>query len=172
MGAFFLNIIEQGETFDPGFYSTFNSFLNTFDNNIKIENLVMDSTNIVFSNYFIASSEFWSEWLRICEKLFEIAEDQKSELSKFICFPTNYGNNVQRKVFMIERIASLILSNSNMWKIKIKNPINMAWSSLPTNKFMNEAILSDALKISYNQTKNIFYLEEFLNIRKNVFYKK
>ena len=169
MGAFFLNIFEQGEAFDAGFLEVYQSFIDQYGITIKLDELIMDSHQIVFSNYFIAKFSFWNEWLKISEFLYKLAEDRSHPLSKEICKSTTYPGSVQRKVFMIERIASLLISIQRNWRVKSANPIQMNWSGLPTNRLIQEAIQSDALKQSYNITGFTEYLSCYNELRKKLF---
>ena len=50
MGAFFLNVFEQGETFDTGFIDAADRFLQATGMPGSVRGLVMDSRQIVFSN--------------------------------------------------------------------------------------------------------------------------
>src|SRR5690606_24032848 len=59
MGAFFLNVYEQGETFDPGFIDVAAAWLAQVGRPAPLRRLVMDSRQIVFSNYFVARPAFW-----------------------------------------------------------------------------------------------------------------
>ena len=59
MGAFFFNVFEQAEVFDPGMIATYEAALRSAGVSMSIKNLVMDSRQIVFSNYFVARPAFW-----------------------------------------------------------------------------------------------------------------
>jgi len=56
MGSFFLNTFEQAEAFDSGMISTYEAVLAQAGLVIPLGRLVMDSRQIVFSNYFVADS--------------------------------------------------------------------------------------------------------------------
>jgi hypothetical protein len=170
MGGFFINIFEQGETFDHGFKDAFQKFLNEVGWPVALDQIVMDSSQIVFSNYFVARPAFWREWHEIANALFMIAEDHTHPLSAALRFKTTYPGQVERKVFMQERLASLLLSLNKERRVAVKNPLTMAWSGLPTNQFVREAVISDALKRSYNMTGFPEYLAVFDHIRKSVFH--
>ena len=165
MGALFLNVFEQGEAFDVGTLVTAQAAINAAGLSLSLENLVMDSRRIVFSNYFLARPRFWREWLAFNEVIFNHAEDPTSELGNLLRTPTTYGDGVQRKVFIQERTASLLLAaNPNLKSIRF-NPFKLAWSATPLNQFPLEAVISDALKIAYNETHDQEYLSAFASIR-------
>ena len=167
MGAFFLNVFEQGETFDTGIMATIQAVIAESELNLSMDNLVMDSRCVVFSNYFLARPQFWRKWLEFNEIVFQHAEDEASEIGNLLRAPTSY-NEVQRKVFIQERTASLLLAANPQWKSIRFNPFKLAWSGTPLNQFPLEAVISDALKIAYTETKDQDYLSAFASVRANI----
>ena len=169
MGAFFLNIFDQNELFDPGFKESAQNFCNFAELKIDISGLIMDSRNIIFSNYFIAKPTFWKRWFEVCEILFSACENYP-KIAKIHGWsqPTNYRNGIQRKVFLLERIATLILTTESKWKINAHNPFQFAYSGSRLNQFPKETVICDALKIAFTETRNNVYLQQFSNIIKNI----
>jgi hypothetical protein len=165
MGAFFKNIFDQNEVFDTGFKKSSQNFCNFAELNIDISPLVMDSTNIVFSNYFLAKPRFLRRWIAICEILFNVCENYPNiaQLHGWL-HRTNYRNGIERKVFLLERIASLILSTESEWKSHAHSPFLFAYSGSKLNKFPEEAVKCDALKIAFNKTQNLTFLKIFNNV--------
>jgi hypothetical protein len=168
MGAFFLNVFEQGETFDPGFLDICQELLAAMAYSVDWPALVMDSRQIVFSNFIVARPTFWQQWLDLCEKIFHLAEAGDSPLAAKLNAPTTYRGWVPRKVFVIERMASLLLA-SGQWKCAPYSTFQCAWSALPTSEFRTEAIASDALKMAWNETKDRAYIDAYVELRKRVF---
>lgn len=168
MGAFFLNVFEQGETFDPGFMDTCRELLAVVGYSVDWPTLVMDSRQIVFSNFIVARPAFWRQWLDLCEKIFHLAEAGGSPLAAKVNAPTTYPGSAPRKVFIIERMASLLLT-SGQWKCAPYSTFLCAWSALPTSEFRNEAIASDALKLAWNETKDRAFIDAYAELRKRVF---
>lgn len=165
MGAFFLNVFEQGETFDPGLIDAYEAFLAHIGRPHKLRELVMDSRHIVFSNYFVARPAFWREWLAFNEPFFALCEGPASPLRDALVCPTTYPGAAQRKVFLQERVASLILATQPRWRSKAVDPFPMAWSASRLREFPHEAVLSDALKIAYRDQGFPEYLQAFVKIR-------
>lgn len=169
MGAFFLNIFEQNELFDPGFTEASQGFCRFSEWNIDISKIIMDSRNIVFSNYFIAKPKFWKRWLATTELLFNTCENYPNIANIHGWLKsTNYRNGIQRKVFLLERLASLILSSEKEWKAHAHNPFLFAYSGTPLNKFPEQAITCDSLKIAFNATQNNIFLKIYSNIIKSL----
>lgn len=167
MGAFFLNVFEQAEVFDSGMIELYEKILEYCSQPQKIENLIMDSRQIIFSNYFVAKPKFWKEWLDINEKIYELAEEGSGELGSELRKSTDYPGSVQKKVFLQERTASFLLK-SNKWKSVRYDAFSTAWSASALNKYPSEAIISDALKIAFNETGDEVYFKEFAKVRSKI----
>ncbi|WP_347888051.1 tetratricopeptide repeat protein [Nitrosomonas europaea] len=171
MSAFFLNVFEQGEIFDPGFMDTCQALAREIGITANLHTLIMDSRQTVFSNFIVATPAFWRHWLTVCEKIFQLAETDNSPLARQINAPTTYPGQVPRKVFIIERIASLLLA-TGQWKSQPYSTFRCAWSALPTSRFRTEAVISDALKLAYNKTQDGEYKKAYGEIRKQIFENK
>lgn len=165
MGAFFLNVFEQEELFQPGFIEASDRFFAQCGLTLSVASLVMDSRHIVFSNYFVARPAFWRAWLEINEKLFAICEGPSSELQQALTVSTSYPGSVPRKVFLMERIASLLLTLDPKWRVHAYDTFDCAWSSSRLNQFKLEAVLSDALKIAMREQGFPDYVNAFNQIR-------
>ena len=169
MGAFFLNVFEQGETFDPGLIAAYEAFLAHIGRPVPRRALVMDSRQTVFSNCFVARPAFWREWLALNEAMFAICESpEDSPLKAALTAPTSYpgpgGTAAQRKVFLQERAASLLLA-TQPWRSVAHNPFGMGWSTSRFREHPTEAYISDALKIAWRDQRYPQYLQAFATIR-------
>ena len=164
MGAFFLNVFEQNEVFDPGFIPACEAFLSSIGMSLKLGPLVMDSRQIVFSNYFVARPDFWRAWLDINEKLFAISEGADSALRQMVNHATTY-NGIERKVFLMERIVSLLLTIDTKWKSHCYNTFSCAWSASKLGENKLDAVMSDALKIAIREQGFPQYLTAFAALR-------
>lgn len=165
MGAFFLNVFEQGETFDPGLTDAYQALLQQIGWQLNLRTLVMDSRQIVFSNYFAARPAFWREWLALNELLFATCEGVDTPLRRALTLATTYPGAAQRKVFLMERAASLLLSVQSKWRTKAANPFTMGWSMSRFREHPVDAYLSDALKIAMREQGYPEYLTAFSEIR-------
>ncbi|WP_333874403.1 hypothetical protein [Methylobacter sp.] len=166
MGAFFLNIFEQEELFEAGFTAASEAFFQAINMPLTLATLVMDSRQIIFSNYFVARPAFWREWLNINEQLFAICEGaDDNDLKQALLHETPYPGAVQRKVFLMERIASVLLTVNTKWQVRSYNTFNTAWSASRLNQFKLEAVLSDALKIAMKEQGFADYRDAFATLR-------
>ena len=165
MAAFFLNVFEQGETFDPGLIDAYSAFLDDIGRPAPLRQLVMDSRQIVFSNYFVARPAFWREWLQLNEALFAICEGPATPLQQALTKPTSYPGAAQRKTFLQERVASLLLTVQPQWRTLAANPYNMAWSMSRLREHPMEAVMSDALKMAWRDQHFKQYIDAFSSLR-------
>ncbi len=168
MAANFLNVFEQAEMFDAGFIKTAKGFLMTLGLDLPLEGIVMDSRQIVFSNYFIAKPAFWREWFGLTEALFRIAENPEHPLYAELTTNTSYSENSHRKVFLMERLASLLLFLKPGYKVAVANTFDFAWSMSKLRQNPENAYISDALKMAYRELGFPQYMAAFRKIRKSI----
>jgi len=152
--SIFINVFEHANFYFPGFNELAKEFFEDIGYAFDIRNLVMDSRTIVFSNYFVAKGEFWKEWLNIANHLFSAAETDDGKFAKELNMKTNYGNGVHKKVFLQEEIASfLLLIKKDNFKCIPANLWEMGWGKVGFEKYPEEMIILDALKIAFNENK-------------------
>jgi len=169
MGAFFLNVFEQNELFDPGFIAASEAFLAHVGRPSNLRALVMDARHVVFSNYFVARPAFWRAWFELAERLFAVCEGLDAQappgLRELLVHPTTYPGAVQRKVFLMERLASWLLATETRWQTQAANPFTMAWSASRFREHPLDAVISDALKLAYREHGFPHYLSAFAAVR-------
>ena len=130
-----------------------------------LRTLVMVSRQVVFSNYFVARPAFWRAWLARCEQFFAVCEGPASALRDALVAPTSYPGAAQRKVFLLERMASLMLVLEPQWRVHAVNPFPFAWSMSRFREHPLDAVISDALKVAYREQPFPEYLSAFARIR-------
>ena len=169
LSSIFKNIFEQGDFFHSGLARVCQEFCNEFAAGLDTINTITHSQNTIFCNYFIAKKNFWYEWFELGEKLFACAEYEKSNLANSLNEVTTYGTQqLPMKIFVQERIATMILLLNTKFKCLAYNTFNTAPSTTPFNQFFHEAVISDSLKMSYSNTKNLLYLNQFARIRNDI----
>jgi hypothetical protein len=170
--AFHLNIFIQAIIPHKNIETIFDRLFLLYQPSYDWKKIVTDSRNTVFCNFFVAKPNFWNEWFDICEKIYSLAEDKNSELYLQLNdiathrSSTNFLHEAQFKVFVIERMATYILTSSARFQSKA-----FPAESLPKTKaFFNDKnsalIQMDALKIAFNNTHNQAYLNLFNQIQK------
>ena len=169
LSALFQNVFEQGNFFHPTLTAVAQEFLKEIGWKVDLSRLITDSRNTVFCNFFVAKPAFWKEWLTLGEQLFTIAENPAHPLSQKLNTACVYGEQVVPvKVFIMERLATLILATQEKWRINTFNPFALSSSSTQFSPFHLEAVLSDALKIAYKNHGNEEYLQAFFHLRKSI----
>lgn len=165
-GACFVNVYEQNDFLDPGFMTVSQAFLQHIGYDVDLPNLLMDSRHIVFSNFLVARPIFWRAWLDLCEKLYQFCEKGlDSELRQKLLEPTNYKDGVPRKVFVLERMACLMLATQPHWKSRAYDTFKCAWSGLTLSKYPHEVVLSDALKLAAREQGFSEYMQAYAKVR-------
>jgi len=169
MSAFFMNVFEQGETFDPQLIPVTEQYLARLGRPVPLRQLVMDARQIVFSNYFVARPVFWREWLKLTEPLFALCEQpQDDPLKPLLEGTTSYRGGARRKIFVMERMASLLLAIQPRWRPKPANPFTMGWSKSRLSKYPFEAVMSDALKLAFREHRFPQYIDAYFRVREQM----
>lgn len=169
LSAFFLSIFEQGNSFHPGFTDLLKEFLAATNQDIDVSALLTDSSNTVYCNYFVAKPKFWRAWLAQCEMIFRIAEERATPLSEKLNADIGHeGALAPMKVFLLERIVSLILATQPHWNTCAANPFQISQSATHLSNFPMEAVISDALKIALKSQGYSNYRDAFFHLRKMI----
>ena len=172
IGAFFQNVYYGGELMSPGFLDASQRLFDRNDVEVSIGSLFMDTRTTVFSNYIVAKPIFWREWIRLGEMLFAAAEnaDLNDSLRQKLNLNTPYSGSVERKVFLMEAQASLVLNIHKNMRVHAYDPFKLCWSSQLGN-FKQEAITCDALKTAVIEQGRNTYRETFREISNQVLQK-
>jgi hypothetical protein len=166
LSALFRNVFELGDLFHPGLMSATRDWLERIGWKIDIQNMITDSSNTSFSNYFAAKPPFWKKWLELNEKLFQIAE--RPPVSDDLAQRLNTVHGAypaHLKVFVMERMATLLLAAGAEFSARAHSPFLLSSSSTQFRNLMEESVVSDALKIAWAQRKDPTYLNTFNSLR-------
>lgn len=167
--AFALNVFEQGAAQHREIAGLFQAVADLLVPGLNVNGLIMDSSTSVYCNYFVAKPPFWAAWLGACERVFNEAEANTSAIARQLNASTNHDGGVApNKVFVIERMVSLLLSLNPAWKIKAYDPVQMPYSTAPIARFRQELIQMDALKTAYRLRGFPEYLTAFAEVRASV----
>lgn len=137
----------------------------------QADSSVMSSLDTIYCNFFVAKARFWAEWLRACERIFEVAEQALTPLgqalNRFVMYETA---SAPAKVFVIERIASLLLWSQPQWQVKTYNPtllppLSPKFAAMVTGPTL---LVLDSLKIAYCRTGAEQYLAAYRQLRDTV----
>ena len=168
LAAWHPNLYIQASVSHNGIGEIFDSLLSLLDINVEVDRFIMSSLDTVYCNYFVAKLDFWKSWLMISEFLYQLSEDNQHPVGKQLTDETNYHRGqMPLKIFVIERIASFLLNRINRWNVKaayIYKNIEYITNSKTMN-FIEEMHKLDALKISFKQSGNPFFIEMYNNER-------
>lgn len=164
--AFFPNVFLQGESHHAGLLETAQEFVRRIGWETDLAALVMDSASTIFCNFFAAKPRFWKAWLDIGERLFSIAESADTELGRRLNLPAEHESGAApMKVFVIERIASLLLAVQSGWKKACYDPYLLPRTSAPIAGFAQETLELDALKHAHLSLGHPEYLDAYFELR-------
>lgn len=164
--AAFRNVFEQGEWAHPGFMDISKLVIGEILPGVELSELVNTSFNGIYCNYFAAKPRFWRRWLALCEHIFDIAETPAHHSYRALNEEYFYGTDrMPAKVFIIERIASLILAASDEFKTQKfgKSTLTTIWGELPYALFSN----LDQLKIQAIQGHSML-MNSFSHIQNDI----
>ena len=170
--ALYSNSFEQGESYHPGIKNLTNAFLRQIGIDYDVSNFVSDVSTCIYCNYFVAKFEFWEKWLVYAEQLFQIVENKESDLGRLFTNFTEYRekNNIfHMKVFLLERLVSLVLKFQNLHAVHILDVRKAPFDLHNVSSFLGDLLTCDALKGQYLKTNSLCYLQEFANVRNKVF---
>lgn len=167
--AFAVNIFEQAAAQHEGIFPVFQNAFALFNPHIDVASLVMSSTQTIFCNYFTAKKPFWARWFALCEVLFAECENEGSALSKKMTAGVRHSGTFNpAKVFIVERMASYILTTESGWKVKTYDPFDLPYSPAALAGFRSELCVLDALKIAFRETRRPQYIAEFQKVRADI----
>jgi hypothetical protein len=153
----FFNVIDQAmDKHDPKTFDIFKKIFFTFNNNkYNISDLVNHSNSTVYCNYFVAKGSFWKEWLKIYDFLYDDLEGNESifrnDLTKEVSYVTT---NVELKVFIMERVVSIMLAcNPNIKRVSY-NIFDMPNFEKTSFFSKNIFLFFNYLKMTYEKNNN------------------
>lgn len=138
--AFYENTFIQGLACHPNIWPTFVEMARQLSPGVNLETLVMDARRSQFCNFFIAKPRFWRHWFSKAETIFHAAEQARAAER-----PTPYGaalneatlhrgeKGYECKVFVMERLLSLILATEPQWSVQAYDSLKLAALNRPVN---------------------------------------
>ncbi|MEJ5896892.1 hypothetical protein WIT60_08525 [Aquabacterium sp. G14] len=169
--ACFLNVFEQQQLFDPGFVEVCQRFFSGMGDECEVARMVHHAHSAVFSNFFFAKPAFWRTWLAVCERLVQASE--QGELREGLCEGFVYtvasgaSKLVQRKVFVMERIASYLLGRVHPFRVA--NYPGGKMVRLPHTLHLGHVLAEmDQLKVALAQDGDAAILARFRELQREV----
>jgi hypothetical protein len=167
--AFFTNVFEQGDFFHRGLLGAAQRWLAAVGLDPALTGAWMDVRQTVFSNYFVARPAFWRAWADLAERLWQVCEGPPSPLQAELTADTAYLQQAQLKVFLQERLASLLLVMQPQWRSAAADPyLHGRWPTEALRADPTDAIVSDALKYALRQQGWPEYANAFGHMRAKI----
>ncbi len=163
----FTNIFEQGELEHKGLQNMAQSFLEDAGIPIDIKGFFNDHSGFIYCNFFVAKKEFWELWHRFANRLYQQTDQFETEIGKAFntTAPYNSGEHIAYKVFMIERLASLLINLYGRFTVRCYPPTELPLGNSPLSKYRQELVVLNALKIAFIQTREAAYFDAIVNLR-------
>jgi len=168
VGSFFINPVYGMDFSDPGALDTTQKIIDKIGYDLNISLQLIDSSQLSYSNYVIGKASYWKKWLEIVNIVYYYAEtDSDPILKKALNHPTQYNNGVQRKVFLIECIPSILFNHLNL---NVKSiPINHDKAGRGVMyEYLEQANKCDLLKKLFKSTNDFDHILEFQKISESV----
>ncbi len=159
--ACYLNVFERGNLRHSDLVAAAQAYLKEVRLEVDLQSLAMDFRSTVYGNYIVAKRSFWETWFPLTEKIFEICENEDSDLSRRLNSLTTDGTSVGIKVLLIERIASLVLALLDKVKVCAFDTAQMPCLNQRYQPYEQQMSLLNQLKTAYLQAPNKVLLNDF-----------
>ena len=166
--AAFYNVFEQGNWWHSGVFECSQLFLDAVGFEVDLRQLPTHSGNTVFCNYVVARPRFWRAWLGLNEQLFQIAERQIGELGRRLNSMVLHDgrSDVPMKVFVMERVATLLLAGTSDFAVQAFNPFLLPMAFSSRQHALPQLLACDALKIAFSRSGFPEHREGFFGLRR------
>jgi len=159
--AMFENIFEQGEIHHPGLIKSSMDFMSALGLDASLVSRIGHSRNTIYCNYFFAKPDFWRHWLKINEVLFAHCEVNTTAWARSFNEGTKHASgSCPLKVFLVERVASLLLATGDYHCMAYK-PADLPRTNSKAGMLGEELVIADALKQAFVATGDKHYLHAF-----------
>lgn len=168
--SFFLNIFEHGEANHPGLLPAMQAFVDGIGLQVDLARSVSDHSRTVFSNFFVARPRFWHEWLQLGELLFDACETPEHPVGRLMAAQAKYHasvGEVEMKVFVVERLASLLLLDPRFSSVAY-DPFALKRTGIAASYMDEEMRIANGLKLAYLGTADAKYIDCFQRTRAEV----
>lgn len=104
------NVWLQGDSKHRDFLEFSQKLFDRLDYNLQLEEIIMDSSQATFCNYWVANKKFWDLYMKFTKPFYELIENGLTpEEEKFISTPADPIINASYRAFIMERLFSTFL---------------------------------------------------------------
>lgn len=166
--ACFLNVFEEAEFRHPGFRQLAQDYLDTVGLSLDLREFVTDSRATAQAGNMLAKPVFWKTWFDLCEQVFALAESGDGPLAAGLNATSGDNSPVALKVWLTDRIASLVLALDQQLRIAVFDHAARPLSDLASLAYRDKLPQLDAMKRDYLATGDITLIDSFLALRSSI----
>jgi hypothetical protein len=150
----------QGEFYHPGLIAATEHFFDYIGRPVDLRKNVTNLQKSVFSNYIIATSNFWEEWLELADLFYSFVEQElyHDDYNMKALYPYRAGH-VELKVFVQERLVNYLLLNSKYKTFVPDHSRNL--SAVEPVSFRKPLLEMEELKTKFIETGDPAFLSEY-----------
>lgn len=175
--ALFANPWQQGDIHHPNISDIANNFLQKLGHkDYNVRDYLLDRSRVVYANYFVASKEFWDDFLVWIGHLFQFSEQDADFSDQVFGFgKSNYAHDktLPNFIFLVERLLPTYIDINNISSAPYQyttdtvpqkyNPVISDITALSELKVLANKHDSDELYSIWN-----FYRDKLLDQHKNI----
>jgi len=164
----YLNVFEEAEFRHPGFRQLAQDYLDAVGLSLDLREFVTDSRATAQSGNLLAKPVFWKTWFDLCEQVFALAESGDGALAAGLNAVSNEAPPVALKVWLTERVASLVLALDQQLRIAVFDHATRSLPDLASLAYHDKLPRLDAMKRDYLATGDIALIDSFLELRNSI----
>jgi len=164
----FLNVFEEAEFLHPGFRQLAQDYLDAVGLSLDLREFVTDSRATAHTGNVLAKPVFWKTWFDLCEQVFAVAESGDGPLSAGLNAASGDASQAALKVWLTERVASLVLALDQQLRIAVYDHAARALPDLASLAYRDKLPRLDAMKRDYLATGDIALIDSFLELRNSI----
>jgi len=166
--ACFLNVFEEAESRHPGFRQLAQDYLDVVGLSLDLREFVTDSRATAHRGNVLAKPVFWTTWFDLCEQVYALAESGDGPLAAGLNATPGDSSPVALKVWLIDRIASLVLALDQQLRIAVFDHALRPLPDLASLAYRDKLPRLDAMKRDYLATGDITLIDSFLALRNSI----
>lgn len=107
------NVWDQGEFYHPGIKDLAKKLFNIAGLNVCIDDLVNDSSTLLYCNYFVGNKRFWDSYMKLVVKIYQFIESGDEAVNLYLD-DSGYHTGAGFVPFIIERLFSTWIKTSGV----------------------------------------------------------
>jgi hypothetical protein len=155
----FQSVVHQGEARAPGLMEATVSLLAEAGRPFDPKRFASSAIDGVYCNFFVAKPAFWRAWFELADFALDPGKASPALRRQLDQRVPHRDGTVPMGVFVLERIASILICQDRRWRVAAFSPFAIARGL--GNTALESSIMLDALKGSFVRTGHADYLDTF-----------